>query len=71
MLRVINAIAWTEVDLEFGNTVRQIAVAAGIAMYKAINTNLNARPTCAVFQCADPISIDLSLLDTHGMQCSR
>jgi hypothetical protein len=41
-------------------------VAAGIAMYKTVDTNLNARPACAVFQRIDPVAIDLSLLYSHG-----
>jgi hypothetical protein len=41
-------------------------MAAGIAVHKAIKADLNARPSCAVFQRIDPIAIDLSLFDAYA-----
>ena len=61
----VDAVPRTEVDLQLGYALSEIAMFPGIAVNEPINAHLNASATCAVFESVDPVSIDLGHLHTH------
>jgi hypothetical protein len=54
------------IDLQFGNTVGQLAVLARIAMGQPVDPHLDARPHHVVFQPIDPIAVDLGDQNAHA-----
>jgi hypothetical protein len=69
-LRVVHPVARPDIDLQFGDTVRQIAVRSGVAVNQAIDANQNPCPSSAVSQPVDPLAVLVGLLNTRGTQCS-
>jgi hypothetical protein len=64
-LRVVHAVARTEVDLKFRNSLSEVAMIPRISMDEAINSDLNAGSSRQVLQRVDPLSVDLGFLDYH------
>jgi hypothetical protein len=69
-LRVVHAVARTEVDLKFRNSLREIAIIPRISVYEAINSNLDADSSHQVLQQVDPFSVDLRFFDYHPLNVS-
>ena len=64
--RVLDVIAGADIDLQFGNPVREIAMDPGVAMNEAINSHEDAGTTDDIRQVVNPIAVLVCLLDSHA-----
>ena len=64
-LRVIDAIPRSEVNLQLGDTVGQIAMYARIAMNQPVNADLYAGSAGPIPQRVDPLEAGFCLFHTH------
>jgi hypothetical protein len=55
----------TEVDLELADTIREDPMLPRVAVDKPVNTNLNPRPSYAIRQRVNPVSVDFGHLKAH------
>ena len=64
--RVVDSVAGAKIDLHLGNAVREIAVLSGIAMYKAIHSNLDTGTAYPILEGIDPVLVNLGDPHIHG-----
>ena len=65
-LRVVDPLTGSDIDLEFGDTIGEVSVLAGIAIDQSINADQDSGSARAIPEGVDPIAILISLLDTHA-----
>lgn len=63
---VVNPVPRPCINLQLGDSLRQMAMLAGIAMGKPVDSYLNAGSRGAVFEAIDPFAVDLGDLNAHG-----
>jgi hypothetical protein len=68
--RVVDAVAGTEVDPEFGDAISQVPVGPGVSVNEPIDTNENPRATVFVCESVDLAPELVGLLDPHSPECS-
>ena len=65
-LRVVNAIAWTDINLELRDAMPQIPVRTWLSVNKPIHSHQDASATSEVLQAVYPVAEFVSLLDAHA-----
>ena len=65
-LRLVHAIAWTDINLELRDAMPQIPVRTRISVNKPIHSHEDASATSEVLEAIDPVAEFVSLLDAHG-----
>jgi hypothetical protein len=69
-LRVVNAVPTTDVDLQPGDTVRQFAMVAGLAVDQAIDAHQAASAACQVQEDVNAVSVRVRTSPPAWRECS-
>jgi hypothetical protein len=65
-LRVVHAIAWTNINLELRDAVAQISVRARIPMDEPIDSHQDASSAGVILEVVDPVPVLVCLLNAHA-----
>src|SRR5439155_10838066 len=70
-LCVVHAVARTEVDLQLGHAISQVAMLPRVAVNQSIDPHLDASASGSIFEGVDPITVDLGHLHAHARSVSH